>query len=66
MKHLRQISAAVVLTFVLAVTSFAGDMPYPIAPPPPPSATGITDTPTIVSPVEEIALNLVRSVLLLF
>jgi NADH:ubiquinone oxidoreductase subunit F (NADH-binding) len=66
MKHLPHICAAVALTCVLAATSFAGEIGFPIASPPPPPATGIVDTPTTIASVEETALNLLQSVLLLF
>ena len=66
MKNLSHICAAVVLTCLLAATSLAGDIGFPIASPPPPSATGIVDTPTTAGAVEETALNLLQNVFLLF
>jgi hypothetical protein len=66
MKHLPHICAAVALTCLLAATSFAGEIGFPIAPPPPSSATGVMGTSGIAAPVTETALNLLQSVLLLF
>lgn len=36
MKNLRRFCAAAVLTFAFAFSAFAGEMDFPVAPPPPP------------------------------
>lgn len=81
MKKLRQFCAAVILTVVLALSAFAGDMGFPGATnqvPPPPPETVATDTGDTTSgdepsdpsatldPVLEAALSLLQSILSLF
>ena len=68
MKYLRLSLVAGVLTTVLATSALAGEMPYPVAAPAPPTVSGEMPLPGIVSidPVAEIALRLVQSVLSLF
>lgn len=41
MKHLRQVCAATLLLFMLAFSTLAGEMSYPIAPPPPQPQTAV-------------------------
>lgn len=81
MKKIQQLSMVAVLTFMLATSAFAGDIPIGIAPPPPPGSSspapgqietpgdaatpGITQTPGLAS-VEEVALNLLQSMLSVF
>lgn len=55
MKNLQQLCTALVLTLILALSTFAGEITTMIAPPAPPA-----------SQATEIALNLLQSVLLLF
>ena len=77
MKNIRHFCAAVTLTLILALHSFAGQIETGITDPPPPSAadgqieTGIagqitTGSSEAVDPVTEIALSLLQSVLPLF
>jgi hypothetical protein len=81
MKHLRQLCAIAVLTFVLTSSAFAGNIECGDVPPPPvppasatgDMATGITATngasstdAAFVDPVTEITLNILQSVLSLF
>lgn len=46
MKRLQQLSIAIVLSLLFSVSTFAGDIGMPKAPPPPPS-----DTPSATTPV---------------
>jgi hypothetical protein len=55
MKDLQQLCPALILTLILALSAFAGEMTTMIAPPAPPA-----------SEATEIGLNLLQSVLLLF
>lgn len=67
-----------VLAFALASSTFAGEIQHPVAPPPPPSPNGVTETggvihtgvaestPDAADALTETALNLLRSVLALF
>lgn len=82
MKHLRQLCATVVLSFVLVSYSFAGEMATGDVPPPPPpqttlmtsdTSTEVTATndrssteTTFVAPVTEFSLDILQSVLSLF
>lgn len=79
MKNLRRFCATVVLTFVLALSAFAGDISCPgIIPLPPRSmvagdmetsgatAPGKTSAPGVLDPVTEAALSLLQSILSLF
>lgn len=76
MRRLRQLSMAVLLTFMLGTYALAGIIECPPAPAPPPlstMATGITDTPPsaqsgalATDPVVDVALNLLQSALSLF
>ena len=72
MRTLRNLSMAATLTLMLATGAFAGIIGSgPEPPPQPPSATapGITETPPsaqAVSPVIDVALNLLQSALTLF
>ena len=67
MKYLRLTLVAGVLTTVLATSALAGEMPYPVAAPAPPTASGEMSCPVVsTDPVAEIALSLVQSVLSLF
>jgi len=78
MKTLRQLCAAFVLTLMLALSAFAGEMEAGIAPPPPPqqatmqgeihtgSAGQIETGVAITDSVAQAALNLLESVLSLF
>lgn len=68
MKHLRTLSAALVLTLTLAHSAFAGDISFPVAPPEPPGRAVLIEpssTPETNS-VTEVALSLLQSVLSLF
>ena len=71
MRRLRQLSMAVVLTFMLGTCSLAGTIECPPAPPPePPSATatGIVETPPNATSdaFVDVAMNLLQSALSLF
>ena len=80
MKHLRRFCAATVLTFALALATFAGDMQCGVvSPPPPPPASMMSETvptvtatdedsaePSIVDPVTELTLNILQGLLSLF
>ena len=76
MRKLRQLSMAVVLTFMLSTYALAGTIDTPPAPgtidtPPAPQASGIIDTPPSATegptdPVLDIALDLLLSALMLF
>jgi hypothetical protein len=81
MKHLRQFCVASILTVVLALSAFAGDIECGVvAPPPPPAASamgdiecGLTDingTQSIetasIDPVTDFTLNILQSMLALF
>jgi hypothetical protein len=80
MKTLRQLLVASVVTFVLTMPAFAGQMDTMVAPPPPQAAVtegqidttvaGQIETPsgeaTATDSATEIALNLLQSVLSLF
>lgn len=58
MQTLRQLCTTVVLTLVIACSAYAGEISCPIAAPP---ATGQIET-----PLTEVALSLVQSMLALF
>lgn len=71
MKNIKQLCAAIVLTFAFSLPTLAGEIQMGFTPPPPPPATaraattadeGQTDTDSLT----EIALNLLQSVLALF
>lgn len=68
MKCLRLSLVAGILTIMLATSSLAGEMPYPVAAPQPPSIAGNILTPGVASTdaATEIALSLIQSVLSLF
>jgi hypothetical protein len=70
MKNSKSLCAAVVLTLVLTLPVFAGEMTTMIAdPPPPPTATEgqmQTGDSEAVDPVAQLALNVLQSVLSLF
>ena len=73
MKSLRQLSAAVVLTFTLALPALAGEIQIPprTDPPPPPPSSSVTTDGDMQFPVATtdsviIALNLLQSMLTLF
>lgn len=59
MKTLRQICAVSVLTIMLALSTFAGDMSTTVASP-------IQNGITTINPTTEVVLNLIQSVLALF
>ena len=69
LKYLRPLCAAAVLTVVLSISAFAGETGCPVARSTMTVASTSTPTREIlcgISPVTEIALNLLHSVLLLF
>lgn len=80
MKHLRQFCAATLLIFAFAFSALAGEMDFPVAPPPPQqqAVTGEMDHPvtatdeavigdaTAVELWTEVALTLMRSALSVF
>ena len=51
MKNLRQLCAITLLTFVLAISAFAGDMGAPVAPPTPSSSPTSISTGEMGDPV---------------
>ncbi len=76
MKNFRHLCAAVVLTLVLTLSAFAGDIEFPLAPPNTTSATtaaqtqtGATSTSTTINQsadavsITETVLNLLQGVL---
>jgi hypothetical protein len=70
MKHLRQLSAAVVLTCALALSASAGDMHTGIVSPTPPETTGqmsagVTNKGDMDAGVTQIAASLIQGVLAL-
>ena len=82
MRTLRRLCAALVLTLVLALSAFAGEIDTMFVPPPPPPQQSMTQategeidtgiageidtTAAITSPVTDTALNLLQSVLSIF
>jgi Spy/CpxP family protein refolding chaperone len=76
MKKLKSLCGAVVLTLLLALPVFAGQMTTTVADPPPPTADGQmtttiagqmqTGSSEAVDPVTQVALSLLQSVLSLF
>jgi hypothetical protein len=79
MKNLKRLGAALVLTFALALSAFAGDIPTPPDPEPTPAAsasgqTGDTNPGAVstspsansVSAFTEVTVDLLESVLLLW
>lgn len=74
MKNLRQFCAAVVLALLLVLPAFAGEMGFPVVPPPPSapaSATtqGETDSPVVTPEAEMVvvsALGVLQSLLSIF
>ena len=70
MKHLRQLSAAVVLTYALALSASAGDMHTGIVSPTPSdttgqTSTGVTNKGDMEAGVTQIAVSLIQGVLAL-
>jgi hypothetical protein len=68
MKYFRLSLAIGVLTALLATTALAGEMPFPVAAPAPPSADGDMPCPGAAptDAVTEVALRLIQSALSLF
>ena len=78
MKHLRPFCAAAALTFVLALSSYAGEMGHPVCTPPPPRPETCGDThhpatgeepsgdAAAVNRFTDIALTLMQSAFLAF
>ena len=68
MKCLRLSIVACVLTAVLATSALAGDMPFPVAAPAPPSVAGEMPCPIVASSdtVTDFAFSLIQSALSLF
>lgn len=76
MKRLKQLSMAVVLTLMFALSAFAGDIQIPAPAPPPPGASsemapgeihiGVNSPAAPGDSVTEVALNILQSLLSVF
>jgi len=75
MKRLQQLSIAVVLSLLFSVSTFAGDIGMPKAPPPPPDPASATipnqipkpsDTPISFASSDSVALTVLNLLLAVF
>ena len=67
MKHLRHFSVVTILTFMLTLSAFAGDMECGVVASPPHQASVTGDMATgYVDPVTEFTLNVLQSLLSMF